>query len=129
SRTLFNNVSIVANVSRVNADTSGYAAFLGLSIFGANGHTANASHVKTKDGDIADQLQFAKTPPIGEGLGYRLFTQRSVTAGAAIETISPFIQYNARNAILTAEGTSFVNGGGGGADFYQLAVTGAAVSV
>jgi len=129
SRTLFRNVSLVANVSRVNADTSGYAAFVGLSIFGANGHTASASHFKGKDGDIADQLQYAKTPPIGEGLGYRVFTQRAVSAGAVSETISPFVQYNARNAILTAEGTSFVNGGGGGADFYQLAVTGAAVYI
>ncbi|HEV2009112.1 MAG TPA: fimbria/pilus outer membrane usher protein, partial [Burkholderiales bacterium] len=110
---------------RVVQNTSGYAAFIGISFFAANGLSANASHQKTKDGDTASQFQFAKTPPIGEGVGYRVLTQRSVTAGALSESISPFVQYNARYAILSAEGTNFVNGGSGNSGFYQLSLAGA----
>jgi len=129
TKTLGRNVSLVANVSRVVQDTSGYAAFVGISFFPANGLSVNASHEKTKDGDIASQFQFAKTPPIGEGVGYRMIAQRSVTAGAVSESISPFIQYNARTAILSAEGTDFVNGGSGSSGFYQLSLAGAAAYI
>jgi len=129
TKTLGRNISLVTNVSRVVQNTSGYAAFIGISFFAANGLSANASHQKTKDGDVASQLQFAKTPPIGEGLGYRVITQRSVTAGAVSESISPFVQYNTRNAILTAEGTNFVNGGSGSSGFYQLSIAGAAAYI
>jgi outer membrane usher protein len=129
TKTLGNNISLVANVSRVTQGTSGYAAFIGFSFFPANGLSANTSHQKTKDGDIADQFQFAKTPPIGEGVGYRVLTQRTVSAGTVSESISPFVQYNARNAILTAEGTNFVNGGSGSSGFYQLSMAGAAAFI
>ena len=129
SRTLAGNISISANVSRVVDTTSGYAVFFGISYFPANGVLVNASHLKTKEGDTADQLQYSKTPPIGEGLGYRVLAQRSVSAGAASDSISPFVQYNARNAILTAEGTSFVDGAAGGSDYYQLSVAGAAAYI
>ena len=125
SRTLAGNISISANVSRVVDTTSGYAVFLGISYFPANGVLANVNHLKTRDGDTVDQLQYSKTPPIGEGLGYRALAQRSVSAGTASESISPFVQYNARNAILTAEGTSFVNGGAGSSGSYQLSAAGA----
>jgi outer membrane usher protein FimD/PapC len=109
--------------------TSGNAVFVGISYFPANGVVVNASHLTTKEGDTADQVQFSKTPPIGEGLGYRVLAQRSESAGAASDSISPFVQYNARNAILTAEGTSFVNSGAGGAGSYRLSVAGAAAYI
>ena len=129
TRTLAGNVSLVANVSRVIADTSEYAAFVGVAFFPARELIANASQQRTTEGDTVNQFQFAKTPPIGEGLGYRVLTQRSVIGGSVSESISPFVQYNARNAILTAEGTTFVNGRSGGTDFYQLAIAGAAVYI
>ncbi len=129
TRTVGNNVSLVTNLSYVAQDTSGVAFFVGLSFFGANSYSANASHQRTKDGDVASQLQFAQTPPIGEGLGYRVIAQRSAAGGANSESISPFIQYNARNAIYTAEGTNFVNGGSGSSGFYQLSIAGAATYI
>ena len=129
TRTLFGNVSLVANVSRVVQDTRGYAAFIGLSFFPGNGLSANLSHQKSATGDTLEQLQFAKTVPTGEGLGYRVVTQRSTTAGTVSESVSPFVQYNATHAILTAEGTDFTNGGAGGSGFYRLSVAGAAAVV
>ena len=129
TKTLGRNISLVTNLSRVVQNTSGYAAFIGISFLPANGLSVNASHQKTKDGDIASQFQFAKPPPIGEGVGYRVIAQRAVTAGAVSESISPFVQYNARNAILTAEGTNFVNGGSGSSGFYQLSLAGAAAYI
>jgi outer membrane usher protein len=129
TKTLGQNVSLVASVSRVVQETKGYEMSIGISFFPGNGLSANASYQKTKDGDVSNQLQFAKTPPIGEGLGYRVIAQRSVTAGAVSESISPFVQYNARNAILSAEGTNFVNGGSVGSNFYQLSLAGAAAYI
>lgn len=129
TKTLGQDVSLVANVSRVVQGTKGYELFIGISFFPGNGLSANASYQKTKDGDVTNQIQFAKTPPIGEGVGYRVTAQRSVTAGAVSESISPFVQYNARNAILSAEGTNFVNAGSGGSSFYQLSLAGAATYI
>jgi outer membrane usher protein len=129
TKTLGQNVSLAANVSRVVQGSSGYAVFFGISYFPGNGLSVNASHEKTKDGDSASQLQFAKAVPIGEGVGYRVIAQRSVTAGAVSESISPFVQYNARNAMLSAEGTNFVNGGSGSSSFYQLSLAGAAAYI
>jgi outer membrane usher protein len=129
NKTLGQNVSFVANLSRVVQDAKGYEVFVGISFFPGNGYSADASYQKTKDGDVTNQIQFAKTPPIGEGVGYRVTAQRSVTSGAASESISPFVQYNARHAILSAEGTSFVNTGSGGSSFYQLSLAGAAVYI
>ena len=129
SRTLARNLSIVANVSRIVTGTSGYAAFFGVTYFPGSGMTVNASHQKTKNGDTSDQLQFSKTPPIGEGVGYRVIAQRSVTTGTVSESISPFVQYNARAAVLTAEGTNFVNGGSGSSGFYRVSIAGAAAYI
>jgi outer membrane usher protein len=129
TRTLAGNISVSANVSRISDTTTGYAAFVGISYFPASGVLANASHLKTREGNTADQIQYSKTPPIGEGLGYRVLAQRSESAGAVSDSVSPFVQYNARNAILTAEGTTFVSGAAGGSDFYQLSVAGAAAYI
>lgn len=130
TRTIVSNVSISANVSRVvRTDASGYAAFINISYFPASGLTANFSHAKNVQGDVADQVQISKTTPIGEGLGYRVLAQRSVTSGTVSESIAPFVQYNARHAVLTAEGADFVNGGGGGSGFYRLSVAGAVAHI
>jgi outer membrane usher protein FimD/PapC len=126
SRTLARNVSLAANLSRVTQVTSGYAAFISISFFPRNDLTANVSHQKAKDGGTSDQVQFNKVVPTGEGLGYRMVAERSVNSGVIEETISPFIQYNARDAMLTAEGTEFVRGGAG---FYQLTIAGAATYI
>jgi outer membrane usher protein len=125
TKTLVKNVSLVVNASRVLQGPPGYALFFGLSFFGPNGQSANVSRQKSNLGDNSTQLQVAKAPPIGEGLGYRVVAERAETSGVASESISPFVQYNTRNTILTAQGTSFVNGGASPGNFYQLSLAGA----
>jgi len=127
SRTLSSNLLIFANVSRIVDTSTGYASFLGISYFPASGLLANASHVKTKDGATASQLEYSKTPPIGEGIGYRVLAQRSESGSSVNESISPFVQYNARSAILIAQGTQFVNTSSSGV--YQLSIAGAAAYI
>jgi outer membrane usher protein len=123
TRTVFGDVSLVANLSRVLQGTSGYTVFVGLSLIGKDGQLASASRQRSYTGDVDTQLQVAKTPPLGEGLGYRFIADRSVTSGVASDSVSPFVQYNARDAILMAQGTNFLSGSG--ANFYQLTVAGA----
>jgi outer membrane usher protein len=125
TRTLLPTVSLMINVGRQLQGTAGYTAFIGLSYFSANGQQASASHQRLYTGDTSDQLQFAKTPPIGEGLGYRLIAERNVTSGVPNENISPFVQYNTRDNIFIAQGTDFVNGTTGAANFYELSAAGA----
>lgn len=125
TRTIVKNVSLVANVSRVLQGTAGYAVFIGLSYFSADGQTASASHQKDQLGNVTNQMQFAKPPPLGEGLGYRFVADRSVSTGTASESLSPFVQYNARDAIFIAQGSDFVNGGPTPSKFYQLTMAGA----
>jgi outer membrane usher protein len=125
TKTLLPTVSLMVNVGRQLQGTAGYTAFIGLSYFGANGQQASASHQRFYTGDTSDQLQVAKTPPVGEGLGYRLIAERSVTAGVPNENVSPFVQYNTRDAIFIAQGTDFVNGTAGASNFYQVSAAGA----
>ena len=121
SRTLARNVSLAANFSRVSQVTTGYAAYVAVTFFPGKDLTASASHQKSAAGGTSEQLQFSKVQPVGEGLGYRMLAERSVVSGALSERISPFVQYNARDAIFTVEGTDFVRDGG----FYQLTAAGA----
>ncbi len=133
SKTLLGNFSLVINVSRTERTErtgSGYGAFIGLSYYANNGVGVSASHHRSSGGsglgnDRTDQLQVSKPPPIGEGAGYRLFAERSIISGAASESISPYMQYNTRAAILTAESTNIHHAGGGTVVFRQAAVASA----
>jgi outer membrane usher protein FimD/PapC len=125
TKTLLPTLSLMVNVGRQLQGAAGYTAFIGLSYFSANGHQASASHQRFYTGDTSDQLQVAKTPPIGEGFGYRVIAERNVTAGVPNENVSPFVQYNTRDAIFIAQGTDFVNGTAGASNFYQLSAAGA----
>jgi outer membrane usher protein FimD/PapC len=141
SKTLLGNFSLVINVSRNQQTNVGYGAFIGLSYYPANGIGVTGSHQRSRggnnngnngannggnnDGNSTDQLKVSKAPPIGEGLGYRVFAERSVTSGVASHSVSPFVQYNARAAIVTAESTSFNSAGGSNVGFRQVSVAGA----
>ena len=96
---------------------------------GSNGGSGNGGNGSTGSGSSGrsgtDQLQVSKAPPIGEGLGYRVSADRSITSDVASNTISPFVQYNARAAIFTAEGTNFNRAGGGNVVSRTAAVAGA----
>jgi len=129
TKTLLPTVSLTINLGRQLQGTAGYTAFVSLAYFGADGKQASASHQRLYTGDTSDQLQIAKTPPIGEGLGYRLIAERNVTAGVPNENVSPFVQYNSRDAIFIAQGTDFVNGTAGASNFYQLSAAGAVATI
>ena len=129
TKMLGQHVALTANLSRVVQETSGYAAFVGLSFLLGNDLSVNASHQKPPDGDTASQLQLNQTAPVGEGLGYHVFAQRTTATGATGRSISPFVQYNARHAILTAEGTNIVDSESGSSGSYQLSVAGSAAFI
>jgi len=125
NKTLFGSLSLVLNVSRIEQGARSYLAFIGLAYYPANGVAVSGSHQRDNRGNHASDLQVNKTPPVGEGLGYRLFAERSEAGGTTSESISPFVQYNTRTAILTAESTAFMNGGGGNSRLFQVAAAGA----
>lgn len=129
TKILAQNVALTANLSRVVQDTAGYAASIGLSFQLGSESSAYVSHQKTPDGDTASQFQLNKITPVGSGLGYHLLAQRSTATGVASRSISPLVQYNARHAILTAEGTHVVNGESGSSGYYQLSLAGSAAFI
>ncbi|MBV8210795.1 MAG: fimbrial biogenesis outer membrane usher protein [Burkholderiaceae bacterium] len=129
NRTLAHNIAIFANFGHIWASTGGFTAFVGISYFPGNGFSVNVSHQNLPGGDYTDASQVAQTPPIGEGLGYRVLAQRSSAAGAVTESISPFVQYNARDAVFTVEGTRNTSSSPGQAGYFQASVAGAAALI
>lgn len=128
SKTLFGSLTVAASVSRVTQGTTGIASFVGITYYPGTGYAASASHQRTKDGDTSNAVEFDKITPIGEGLGYRVLAQRSVTGDVATDDVAPFVQYNARNAIFTAQSNSSFTSGQHGTS-YQVAMAGAVASI
>ncbi len=140
SRSIGSNLFLSGSVSRVSQAspvtgsgfevTKGYTALVTLAYYpkSPTAISAGFSQQKTLNGDTSSQLQIARTTPIGEGFGYRVLVERNVNSGVPSENLAPFLQYNARNAIFTAEGNS-TSSAGANHSSYQMAVAGAVVNV
>lgn len=124
SKSLKGNISIFATLSRVREGTSRNEMFVGLSWYPAKGMNAGFS-VQDRDGIRTDTAQVSQSAPIGEGWGYRLAHEQQHGPLGSFSSVSPFVQYNGRYGIYTADYRTEGGGVSGSTSAYQLTAAGA----
>jgi len=102
SRSLRRRASLLASWRRTREEGSATEWFAGVTYQLGPDRSLAASW--RGEGSAGTQtLQVQKSAPTGEGVGYRLAAERSEVGGAAAWAANPFLQYNARRAVLTGE--------------------------
>lgn len=126
SRTLFGALSVLASVSRVTGASpaaSSTSVFFALTYSPQRDVTTNFFHSQ-RAGSTSDMLQFGRNTPIGEGLGYRVISERSNDGLGDSHRFAPSLQYNGAHGVYTADLVSSRSPGGASQQAYQLGTGG-----
>lgn len=124
SRSFFGNFNLFATFSRVREEATGNEIFLGLAWY--PGKDITASYLRQDRAGIqTDTLQVGKNAPVGEGWGYRVAAENSRSAAAGdMDYVSPYLQYNGKYGIYTADYRSQSVEAGGRSASYQVSAAG-----
>ena len=128
SRNIGMNISLLGSLMRLRGATSETEAFLGLTYTPRPGLTAAASYQRTGDRSV-ETVQAQKSPPVGEGFGLRASLERMDVGESSSTIANPFVQYNSRYGIYSAEYRGDVQGGSGSVQSYRFAASGAVAAV
>ncbi|MGV8056522.1 MAG: fimbria/pilus outer membrane usher protein [Smithellaceae bacterium] len=102
SRQLTQTIGLFATASTSFADNSTSSFYVGLNY--TPGNNIRGSATLNKSGDTnTETLQIQKDTPVGEGLGYHLYTNRTETSSAISYGINPGFQYNGHYGIYTVD--------------------------
>jgi outer membrane usher protein len=122
----FRTASLTASMSHIKDAQRGSRneVFVGISAFFDNGFHGLASYRADRRND-AESIQFTKTQPVGEGLGFVLTgdRERTETDGSNVRFRST-AQYNAPVAVLRADLGNFRDSHGRNLNDYRLSVAG-----
>ncbi len=126
SRGLSLSTSLFATTSATRqAGMTTYSVFVGLNVNFDRNIRGSAQYSKTGNTNT-ETAQIQKDVPVGEGLGYRATASRSDTGTATTESLSPFVQYNARYGIYSID-SSMQDSSGAGSESYTLSAAGSLV--
>jgi len=129
SRMLYKSISLFLTGSATrttDADTN-YSFFAGLN-FSLTDKIRASAQVSGGSGDVnSETLQIQKDQPVGEGLGYRASLNRTETPANIVTSLNPYIQYNARYGILSADAVIQDAQQGNTAETYTLSLAGSLV--
>lgn len=107
SRGLTKTSSLFATASETRLSTQPdaiYAIFLGVQI-SLDGNIRGAVQLSRTGDTNAQSADIQKSPPIGEGVGYRALLSRTETGSSSSQSFNPAIQYNGRYGIFSADST------------------------
>jgi len=124
SRSFFGNFNLFATFSRVREETAGNAVFVGLAYYPGRDITASYLH-QDRAGSHSDTLQMGKNAPVGEGWGYRVALDNQRSASTDMNSVSPYLQYNGKYGIYTADYRSQSVEAAGRSASYQVSAAGA----
>lgn len=125
SRSFFGNFNLFATLGRVREETARNEVFVGLAYYPGKGITASYLH-QDRAGIHTDTLQVGKNAPVGEGWGYRVAAESSrSTAAGDMDYVAPYLQYNGKYGIYTADYRSQSVEAGGRSASYQVSAAGA----
>ena len=93
NHTLFRRAQVFAAIGDIRGDRQERRGFIGLNYSLNAEENALAVAQRTRDGN-AESLQFSRSVPQGEGLGYRVELERASAADGRQLRLAPFIQYN-----------------------------------
>jgi outer membrane usher protein FimD/PapC len=129
SRTLYKSISLFATGSSTHTtgDDTNYSCFVGLN-FSLGENISGSAQASGGSGDVnTETLQIQKDIPVGEGLGYRASINRSETPANTTTAFNPYVQYNARYGIYSANAVILDSANGGTTESYNLSAAGSLV--
>jgi outer membrane usher protein FimD/PapC len=125
SRDLTRNTSFFATASATHAQETTYGLFIGLNFMPAKNVHGAVQYNKT--GDVnTETLQIQNDIPIGEGLGYRASLMRSTDGTSTVDSVNPWLQYNAKYGIYSLD-TVVQNSNGKMIESYNIGAAGSFV--
>ncbi|MBI5237990.1 MAG: fimbrial biogenesis outer membrane usher protein [Deltaproteobacteria bacterium] len=103
SRGVFKNATAFAALKNVQDNSNNnFELFVGITYYPGRDLYASSSWRLDKNGDT-ELVQVQKNAPAGQGLGYRASYTRDDSLADTVETLNPYLQYNGRYGIYTAE--------------------------
>lgn len=124
SRSLPGDFNLFATLRRVQEETPDSELFVGLAYYPAHDITATYLRQDRRD-SRSDILQVGKSAPIGEGWGFRVAAESAQSAAGHEDVLAPFLQFNGKRGIYTADCRSQSVQVGGRASSCQVAAAGA----
>lgn len=128
SRTLLRRVTLLATARRVREEATSGEIFAGLTYYPGGDLSLSAGY-RNSGGADTETLQVQKNAPEGQGYGYRFSAERTDVGDAPVTVVDPFVQYNARRAILTGEYRVEMADAGGTTESARASLSGAVVWV
>lgn len=122
SRNLTRKATAFLTYRNVREGTSADEVFLGLTYYPWPDHSASAAYERS-DGTDTERFQVQKNQPAGEGVGYRGTFERKDSPTESSNLVNPFIQYNGKYGIYSAEFLGEYRDGGD-RESYRLSASG-----
>ncbi|MEK6779593.1 MAG: fimbria/pilus outer membrane usher protein, partial [Candidatus Deferrimicrobiota bacterium] len=97
--------------------------FLGVTYYPWLDYSASASYQRS-GGTDTERIQVQKNQPVGEGIGFRGAIERKDSAAVHSTLVNPFLQYNGRYGICSAEYLGEYGDAGRDRETYRLSASG-----
>ncbi len=123
SRDLSKNFVLSVSQSVVKEDSYNPEFMVRLTYFPRQDTAASVSYKRTRDSNT-ESIQLQKNAPLGEGFGYSARVERTDNREGSITRLDPYVQYNGRYGIYSAEYTG-VYDQTGRQDTYMMSASGA----
>ena len=111
NRTIFGRTQVFASIGDIRGDRQERRGFIGLNYLLNAEENILAVGQKTKNGNT-ESLQFSRSVPQGEGLGYRVEIERVSAAEGRQLRLAPYIQYNFPAASVSINALDQIGSGG-----------------
>jgi outer membrane usher protein len=123
SRNLARKATAFLTYSCVEEESTTNDFFVGLTYYPSPDHSVLAGYERT-DGADTERLQVQKNQPAGEGIGYRGTVERQDSPTESSILVNPFLQYNGKYGIYTAEYVGEYRDGEEDTQSYRLSASG-----
>jgi len=123
SRTFFGNLNLQLTYRNFRQERSVNEFFAGLTYYPWTDTSLSASYRRTEDTN-SYTVQAQKNQPVGEGWGYRFSAGKTDSPEASVTSVNPFVQYNAKRGIFSAEYVGEFADPGRNRESYRLSAAG-----
>lgn len=127
NKSIMGKVSVFLTLRNIKEEESSSEVFAGLSYYPWSDTSLSANYQKVEEKTV-EAIMVQKNTPSGEGFSYRATVEKIDSPDGSAGRVNPFLQYNSRRGILSAE-YSAVSGEGEETRISQITASGAVVYV
>jgi outer membrane usher protein FimD/PapC len=123
SRTFLGNLQLQLTYRNLHQERSVNEFFAGLTYYPWTDTSLSASYRRVEDTN-AYTVQAQKNQPVGEGWGARVTATKADAPAGSVTSVNPFVRYNAKRGILSAEYVGEFANPGSYRESYRLSAAG-----